>query len=476
MYRVVSILFGVIRMSKMNTKSVYKEKTAGGSSAHPISLKEQLDRTLMSCMLFEKGFYEDGQSIADRLKYLANTCKPEDVICAAIKARTVGNLRHAPLFIMAHLCNRVIQMNDAAMKVVIDITVPIAEVIQRVDDMAEFVLMFWEARGKQNLPRQVKLGLAKAMNKFDEYGYAKYNRSGVRLPLKNILRMVHPIPKNKEQSEIFRKLRHDELDTPDTWEVALSGGADKNEAFTRLLKEQKLPYMALLRNLRNMKNANVDKSLIHKALTSGNASRVLPFRFLAAAREVPGWEDMIEEAFFNRMGMGPKLSGRTVIIVDISGSMASSLSSNSSMSREDASNMLVAILREMCDDCVIYATGGNDYSRKHATGVVSHRRGFALCDAILSTRKTLGAGGIFLKQVTDYVYERESDIDRVIVITDEQDTSGDNSPNLVKFVCDKNYLINVATDENGIGYGKWTHINGFSAQAADFIHEYERNQ
>lgn len=453
-------------MAKMNTKKECNETTFGGAKSQPTSLKEQLDRALMSCMLFEKEFYEDGESIADRLAFLAHSCKPQDVIDLAIKARTTGNIRHAPLFVMAQLCNRTdlkgVNIPDA-----------ICGVIQRADELAEFLLMFWKERDKENVPRQVKLGLGRAMNKFNEYAYGKYNRKGVELPLKNVLRMVHPVPKDDEQSEIFRKLRHDELATPDTWEVALSSGADKCEAFARLLEERKLPYMALLRNLRNMKNAGVDTDLINKALLTGNAKRVLPFRFLSAAKEVPGWEETIEQAFIAKMVNYAKLPGKTVIVVDVSGSMNASVSSNSKLSRYDAANMMVAILREMCEEPVIYATGGDDYCKQHATTIVPNRHGFALCDAIMWSIDTVGGGGIFLKQVTDYVYGKEKNIDRVIVITDEQDCSGDNSPNLVKFVCDKNYIVNVAPYKNGVGYNKWTHINGFSAQTAEFIAGYE---
>ena len=58
--------------------------------------------------------------------------------------------------------------------------------------------------------------------------------------------------------------------------------------------------------------------------------------------------------------------------------------------------------------------------------------------------------------------------DRLIVITDEQSNSRVPDP-----ICDKAYMINVASYQNGVGYGKWTHIDGFSESVIKFISEIE---
>jgi 60 kDa SS-A/Ro ribonucleoprotein len=39
----------------------------------------------------------------------------------------------------------------------------------------------------------------------------------------------------------------------------------------------------------------------------------------------------------------------------------------------------------------------------------------------------------------------------------------------------KGYLINVASNKNGVGYGAWTHIDGFSEGVLRFIYEVERD-
>jgi hypothetical protein len=60
--------------------------------------------------------------------------------------------------------------------------------------------------------------------------------------------------------------------------------------------------------------------------------------------------------------------------------------------------------------------------------------------------------------------------DRLIVITDEQ--SHDAVPNAFA----KGYMINVASNKNGVGYGAWTHIDGFSEGVLRYIYEAERER
>ena len=62
---------------------------------------------------------------------------------------------------------------------------------------------------------------------------------------------------------------------------------------------------------------------------------MLPFRFLAAARHVPQWEEPLEQAMFKAVAGEPRLKGRTVLLVDVSGSMDAGLSRRSEMKRND---------------------------------------------------------------------------------------------------------------------------------------------
>jgi 60 kDa SS-A/Ro ribonucleoprotein len=150
------------------------------------------------------------------------------------------------------------------------------------------------------------------------------------------------------------------------------------------------------------------------------------------------------------------------------------ISQKSEMDRADAACALAMLARELCENPIIYATAGNDSTRIHATALVPARRGFALAQAIHEMCSPLGGGGIFLKQVIDFVKAKERSVDRIIVVTDEQDCDDNKSPDLADAFGTHNYLINVNTYENGIAYGKkWIHINGWSEAVLDYIRVYE---
>ena len=127
---------------------------------------------------------------------------------------------------------------------------------------------------------------------------------------------------------------------------ALSGGADKREAWERLLSEHKLGALALLRNLRNMKDAGVREELMTEALRGMKTDRVLPFRFVAAARHAPKHEAELEEAMFRSLKNRPLLPGTTALVVDTSPSMCmEQLSQKSDMDRFEAAAGLAILLR-----------------------------------------------------------------------------------------------------------------------------------
>ena len=108
-------------------------RTHEGGVASRISKKEELKRTIMSCLLFENSFYEDGVSIADRVTSLAKEVKIEDAITIMKMASKEYKLRHAPLWLALALLQR-------------DGLAPedIAAVITRADSLAEILAMYWK--------------------------------------------------------------------------------------------------------------------------------------------------------------------------------------------------------------------------------------------------------------------------------------------------------------------------------------------
>ena len=455
---------------KTNTKATVEPKYSheGARAYDHLTPEQALRRSVMSCFLWEDNFYEDGVEIGERIKQLADKVSLTTVCTMAVEARTVHHLRHVSLWLLISAIEK-----GHGNTLVAD---TISKVIQRADELAELLAMYWKD-GKKPLSAQLKKGLAKAFQKFDAYALAKYNRDST-VKLRDVLFLCHAKPKDEAQAALWKGLASDTLATPDTWEVALSSGADKKGVFERLLQEGKLGYLALLRNLRNMTEAHVDKSLVKAAiLARKGAHNVLPFRFVAAAKVAPAFEAELDTAMLCILSQEPKLPGKTVIVVDISGSMGSTLSAKSQMTRIDAACATASIIRELCEDVAVYATAGNDWSRVHATALVPSRHGMALTDTIKGMNKVLGGGGIFLKQVMDYINEHEEHIDRVIVITDEQDCANhpEDMPKNALPLGATRYMLNVGNNKNGIGYGKWTHIDGFSENVVKYILEIENN-
>jgi 60 kDa SS-A/Ro ribonucleoprotein len=331
----------------------------------------------------------------------------------------------------------------------------LARVIQRADELAEFVAIYWKD-GRVPLSAQVKKGLAAAFPKFDEYALAKYDRGGP-VKLRDVLFLAHAKPRDEAQAEVWKRLIAGELAAPDTWEVALSSGADKREAWERLLRGQKLGALALLRNLRNMREAGVEEELVLAALGSMSTVRVLPFRFLAAARYAPQWEEALEQAMLKCVASQEKLAGKTIVLVDVSGSMIAPLSHRSEMQRTDADYGLAVLLREIGEKVAVF-------SFSDALVEVPARRGFALRDAIDASQRH---NSTQLGQAVDELNRKHS-CDRLIVITDEQAHDKVPAPK------GKGYVINVASYKNGVGYGKWTHIDGWSESVVEYIRTLEQ--
>jgi 60 kDa SS-A/Ro ribonucleoprotein len=445
-----------MKLNILKFSHLARPRTHEGAPAAAITPEQALRRSVLACMLWENEFYESGVTIADRIRELVPQVEPARVAALAVEARSSMKLRHAPLLLVREMARHATHRALVAQS--------LTSIIQRADELAEFVAIYWSG-GRAPLSAQVKKGLAASFTKFDEYALAKYDRASV-VRLRDVLFLSHAKPVDAEQAALWKRLIAGELATPDTWEVALSTGRDpagqdasKRATWERLLRERKLGALALLRNLRNMKDAQVDERLVLDALAAMKTDRVLPFRFLAAARHAPQWEEPLESAMIRAVADRAKLPGHTVLLVDVSGSMVAPISRRSEMQRTDAAYGLAILLREIAEKVSIY-TFSNDAM------LVPPRRGFALRDAMEASQPH---SGTFLGKALDTVAEgKNAPYDRIIVITDEQSHDRVAAPRA------RGYVINVASARNGVGYGPWIHIDGWSEAVLEYIREAER--
>ncbi len=422
--------------------------TREGGPARAFTPEAELKRALMNCLLWEDQFYEDGVTIADRIKALVPAVAPERVAALAMQAREEMKLRHAPLLVIREMARHATHRGLVADAM--------ARVIQRPDEMTELLAIYWadalgplQQRKRQPISAQVKKGLARALTKFDAYQLAKYDRDGA-VRIRDVLFLVHAKPKDAEQEKVWKQLVDGVLPSPDTWEVSLSAGADKREAFERLIAEKKIGGLALLRNLRLMQKAEVARDVIAHAIEAMRVDRILPYRFITAARYAPDFEPELEAAMLKSIKDYPRLEGRTRLLIDVSGSMDMSLSAQSEMTRLEAACGLAILAREVCEAVEIF-TFSNEVKK------VPPRRGFALRDAVAASQPH---GGTFLGKALQEV-DRKGD--RLIVFTDEQSHDKVEAPKGL------GYMVNVASYQHGVGNGPWRRVDGFSEAVIAWI-------
>jgi hypothetical protein len=134
--------------------------------------------------------------------------------------------------------------------------------------------------------------------------------------------------------------------------------------------------------------------------------------------------------------------------------MESPLSRKAEMRRADAAYGLAILLREIAEKVTVYTFS------EHAR-LVPSRRGMALRDAM---DKSQAHAGTYLGAAVRHVEENHRNgYDRLVVITDEQSHDHVGAPS------GKGYVINVASNRNGVGYAEWTHVDGWSEAVVDYI-------
>ncbi len=361
---------------KFNTKTTTTTVNYEGEKAYKLNPAMDLYVAVVTTALSDQ-FYEPTDARLQRIVELVAKNKPQFVAQLAVYARQKMYLRSIPLVLAVELA-KIHNGDDLVSRTV-------NQIVQRADEITELLACYAQANQRQGtkqlgkLSKQLQKGLQDAFNRFDEYQFAKYNRDGA-VKLRDALFLVHPKAKDEAQQGIFDRIVKDELQVPYTWEVELSAlgqqafatPADKKAAFTakweELIDSNKVGYMALLRNLRNILEAEVSKKHIDKVIdTLTNPQQVqkakqFPFRFFAAYRElqsvVSGYTTHILKALdkaillsvSNIQGFDDKT--KVVLACDVSGSMRQPISQKSRILNYDVGLVLAMLLQNRCTHVV----------------------------------------------------------------------------------------------------------------------------
>ncbi|GAA4383265.1 TROVE domain-containing protein [Hymenobacter koreensis] len=347
-----------------------------GAPAYQLTPALELYAAVATAALSDQ-FYEMADTRLKRLRALVAQNDPRFVAQLAVYAREQLYLRSVPLVLAVELAQ--VHRGDNLVSCLV------ARVVQRADEITELLAFYAVANQRQGvktlnrLSKQLQKGLALSFNRFDGYQLAKYDRAG-QVRLRDALFLVHPNAKNAEQQALFDQLVRGELPTPYTWETELSAlgqqtftdATERQTAFRQkwveLIGSRKLGYMALLRNLRNILEAEVSAGAVEQvcaALTDRVAvarSKQLPFRYLAAYREllqvrsgfVPtvlaALETAIGHSIENLRCFGP--GTRVVVACDVSGSMQQPVSQRSKVLLYDIGLVLGMLLQSRCSHVV----------------------------------------------------------------------------------------------------------------------------
>ena len=356
-----------------------EKKVLNHESAQAFKLLPEMELYTAVCtMALQDKFYETPQEQVNRIVELVGRVDANFVAKLAVYARREMYLRSIPLLLVVELAR--VHNGDNLVSRTIE------QVIMRADDIVE-LLMCYQWRNPRagikklgKLSNQVRMGLQSAFNKFDEYQFAKYNRSGLEVKLRDALFIVHPKAKDETQQEIFNRIASGTLATPYTWETELSALGtqafeDENarraafkEKWSELITSGKLGYMALLRNLRNILDADVDAEIVKDVAEricspyEVMRARQFPFRYFSAYRELKSLSsvntsmllDSIDDAV---MQSAANISGftkdtRVFIACDMSGSMRNPISKNSKMQYYEVGNMLAMLLQSRCEKVI----------------------------------------------------------------------------------------------------------------------------
>ncbi|MEU5181270.1 TROVE domain-containing protein [Streptomyces longwoodensis] len=435
-------------------------RTYEGGRGRERDARSELFLLAVSNLVTQQSFYESGGDRDDRYARLVRELAVTDPAWTAGLLgwlRGEGNLRTAAVvgaaeYVKARLDAGVTE--GPSNRRVVD------SVLQRPDEPGE-LLAYWTATYGRAVPKPVKRGVADAVRRL--YGgkaLLKYDTVTRGYRFGDVLNLVHaaPDPAKPWQGELFRyaldrrhhpdtavppasdpvltahralmalpvEERRAVVTAPDaaerlaaagmTWE-ALAGwlrGPMDRAAWEAVIPS--MGAMALVRNLRNFDEAGVGDDVAARVAARISdpeqvaRSRQFPFRYLAAYRHAPSlrWAYPLEQALGHALANVPALPGRTLVLVDRSGSMFfSRLSDRSELTRADAAAVFgtALALRAADADLVEFGTSSNP---------VRFRKG----ESVLKVLERFGnLGGTDTTGAVRRHYRRH---DRVLIVTDEQ--------------------------------------------------------
>jgi hypothetical protein len=442
--------------SPVRSEAVASGRTYEGARGFARDAKSELFLLAVSQMVGEDTFYEAAGERDARFVALVRKLAVTDAQWTAgliAWLRTGAHLRSVSIvaaaeFVSARLAAGMSGANRAV----------IASVLQRADEPSELIA-YWLAAHGRALPKPVKRGIADAVVRlYTERSLLKWDSAERSVRFGDVLELTHAAPVTDRQGDLFRYAidrRHDRpdaapgqglavlaaraalmalpvaerravLDAPDrladagmTWESLAGWLQGPLDAAALQAVIPSMGYMALLRNLRNFDTAGVPDGVAAGVAArladpaQVAASRQLPMRFLSAFRAAASlrWAWALEQALNLSLANVPALSGRTLVLVDRSGSMFGPMSHRSTLTRADAAAVFGSALALRASDADLVQFGTDSAPVRFDAG-----------ESVLRVVDRFGElGGTNTAAAVRRHYRRH---DRVIIVSDEQAWAG----------------------------------------------------
>jgi len=420
-------------------------KNLADGLAFDADAKTALYKAACTSLVGENSYYQSGnERNAEMLASLYKVASedPEWVLRLASYVRNEMNLRSASTMILCE-ASRMPSCRPFVRKWT-------PHILKRADELKEALAYMLNNYGRP-VPACLRKGIADAFHNFDEYQFLKYDqvRSNGSVTMMDVLRMCHPVPDCKSQEAMFGYLCNKEV--PDkllpkavaqkkfndlktwgskaqklisdghvNWDMAVSQFGNRKEIWNSL----NLPFMAALRNLRNMAKSGADMTKVLGMLKDPIAvkrSKQLPFRFYMADKMMKDVCDpfvasevrkALAIALDHSTANVPQLPGKTLVMVDVSGSMRQPVSGKSKMQCDEIAMLLGSVCARGMDN-VIVSLFATDFEFVDLSGMN------VVAGLKFLKEKQVGQA-TYAHKTIDHIVKKNVYVDRIIVLSDFQ--------------------------------------------------------
>lgn len=221
---------------------------------------------------------------------------------------------------------------------------------RRPDDVGETFAAIDRLDGKRS--HALVRGAGDYLSTLGEYQLGKYKMNRKTYNMYDLINITHA------HSVAIDKFKAGTLAVPETWETKISASKSKEEKaknWREMVEQDKLGYLALIRNLRNILKSDVDMEWINTHLIPKltdevriKKSLVFPYQIYCAWKNkgITSYvlDAAMERAFRLSCGNMPKLEGKNLVVLDVSGSMEARFSANSSLTIKEVGAVYGAAL------------------------------------------------------------------------------------------------------------------------------------